>query len=72
MMGGDFIDYVIADKTVVPFEHQPFRVHLPDCYQVNYPSGRRSRMGTAEYATYRQRLSARSIQAGECVSYSKV
>ena len=38
-MGAEFIDYIIADKTVVPFEHQPFYtekiVHLPDCYQVN-------------------------------------
>jgi protein O-GlcNAc transferase len=38
-MGAKFIDYVIADKTVVPLEHQPFYtekiVHMPDCYQVN-------------------------------------
>jgi protein O-GlcNAc transferase len=38
-MGGEFIDYVIADKMVAPFEHQSFYtekiVHLPDCYQVN-------------------------------------
>ncbi len=38
-MGADFIDYIIADKTVAPFEHQLFYtekiVHLPDCYQVN-------------------------------------
>ena len=38
-MGAEFIDYIIADKTVAPFEHQPFYtekiVHLPDCYQVN-------------------------------------
>ena len=38
-MGAEFIDYVIADKTVAPFEHQLFFtekiVHLPDCYQVN-------------------------------------
>jgi predicted O-linked N-acetylglucosamine transferase (SPINDLY family) len=38
-MGAEFIDYIIADKTVAPFEHQAFYtekiVHLPDCYQVN-------------------------------------
>ena len=38
-MGAAFIDYIIADKTVAPFEHQVFYtekiVHLPDCYQVN-------------------------------------
>jgi predicted O-linked N-acetylglucosamine transferase (SPINDLY family) len=38
-MGADFIDYVIADKTVLPFDQQPYYteriVHLPDCYQVN-------------------------------------
>src|SRR5215468_3467951 len=38
-MGAEFIDYIIADETVVPFDHQPFYaekiVHLPDCYQVN-------------------------------------
>src|SRR5262249_1264532 len=38
-MGADFVDYVIADATVLPFDQQPFFseqiVHLPDCYQVN-------------------------------------
>jgi predicted O-linked N-acetylglucosamine transferase (SPINDLY family) len=38
-MGTPFIDYIIADKVVAPFEHQQFYtekiVHLPDCYQVN-------------------------------------
>jgi predicted O-linked N-acetylglucosamine transferase (SPINDLY family) len=37
--GADFIDYVIADKTVLPLDQQPFYseriVHLPECYQVN-------------------------------------
>jgi predicted O-linked N-acetylglucosamine transferase (SPINDLY family) len=38
-MGADFIDYVIADKIVLPFDQQPHYaekiVHLPECYQVN-------------------------------------
>src|SRR5262249_17472322 len=38
-MGADFIDYIIADEIILPFEQQPFYaekiVHLPDCYQVN-------------------------------------
>ena len=38
-MGAEFIDYVIADKIVLPFDQQPYYteriVHLPDCYQVN-------------------------------------
>ena len=38
-MGARFIDYIIADETVAPFEHQPFYtekiVQLPGCYQVN-------------------------------------
>ncbi len=38
-MGAPFIDYIIADKVIAPFAHQPFYtekiVHLPDCYQVN-------------------------------------
>jgi predicted O-linked N-acetylglucosamine transferase (SPINDLY family) len=38
-MGAEFIDYIVADQTVAPFEDQPFYtekiVHLPDCYQVN-------------------------------------
>ena len=37
--GAGFIDYVIADEIVLPFDQQPFYtekiVHLPDCYQVN-------------------------------------
>src|SRR5207248_3564169 len=38
-MGCGFIDYVIADPIVLPFDQQPFYteaiVHLPECYQVN-------------------------------------
>jgi predicted O-linked N-acetylglucosamine transferase (SPINDLY family) len=38
-MGGSFLDYVIADRIVLPFDQQPFYneriVHLPDSYQVN-------------------------------------
>jgi protein O-GlcNAc transferase len=38
-MGADFIDYVIADKIVVPFDQQSFFtekiVHLPDSYWVS-------------------------------------
>ena len=37
--GTRFIDYIIADKVVVPLEHRQFFtekiVHLPYCYQVN-------------------------------------
>jgi protein O-GlcNAc transferase len=37
--GADFIDYIIADRFVLPQEHQPFYsekvVYLPDTYQVN-------------------------------------
>jgi predicted O-linked N-acetylglucosamine transferase (SPINDLY family) len=37
--GAGFIDYVIADKALLPFDQQPFYtekiVHLPDCYQAN-------------------------------------
>jgi predicted O-linked N-acetylglucosamine transferase (SPINDLY family) len=38
-MGADFIDYILADETVLPFEEQPYYaekiVHLPDCFLVN-------------------------------------
>jgi predicted O-linked N-acetylglucosamine transferase (SPINDLY family) len=38
-MGAPFMDYIIADKIVAPFEHQPFFAEkiaqLPDSYQVN-------------------------------------
>jgi predicted O-linked N-acetylglucosamine transferase (SPINDLY family) len=37
--GADFVDYVIADPTILPFDQQPYYteriVHLPDAYQVN-------------------------------------
>jgi protein O-GlcNAc transferase len=38
-MGTNFVDYIVADRIVLPFDQQshfPERiVHLPDCYQVN-------------------------------------
>jgi predicted O-linked N-acetylglucosamine transferase (SPINDLY family) len=38
-LGGDFADYIIADSTVAPIEHQPWYaerlVHMPDAYQIN-------------------------------------
>ncbi|MGB8843960.1 MAG: tetratricopeptide repeat protein [Aliidongia sp.] len=37
--GASYIDYVIADPIVLPFDQQPFWteriIHLPGCYQVN-------------------------------------
>ena len=37
--GADFIDYILADATALPIDHQPFFaeriVHLPDCYHAN-------------------------------------
>jgi predicted O-linked N-acetylglucosamine transferase (SPINDLY family) len=38
-MGADFMDYIIADRIVLPFDQHRFYperiVHLPDCYQPN-------------------------------------
>jgi protein O-GlcNAc transferase len=38
-MGADWIDYLIADKIVIPSDQQPYYaekiVHLPDCFLVN-------------------------------------
>jgi len=38
-MGAEFVDYIIADRIVLPFDRQGFFtekiVHLPDCYQAN-------------------------------------
>ncbi len=38
-MGADFIDYIVADKIILPFDQQPFFteqiVHLANCYQAN-------------------------------------
>jgi protein O-GlcNAc transferase len=37
--GADFIDYILADETVLPFDHQPFftekLAQLPDCFFAN-------------------------------------
>ena len=37
--GADFMDYVLADRIVLPLDQQPFFsekiIHLPDCYQAN-------------------------------------
>src|SRR5207237_9575180 len=60
-MGADFIDYVIADRIVLPLDQQPFYpekiVHLPDGYQVNDSkrtiasrSPPRRELGLAEHA----------------------
>jgi protein O-GlcNAc transferase len=59
--GADFIDYILADATVVPFDQQPFFaekiVHLPDCYHPNDTTRRtpaevptRSELGLPESA----------------------
>jgi predicted O-linked N-acetylglucosamine transferase (SPINDLY family) len=38
-MGAPFIDYILADRIVLPVDQQPFCseriIHLPDCYQAN-------------------------------------
>ena len=37
--GANYMDYVLADRVVLPLDQQPFCsekiVHLPDCYQAN-------------------------------------
>lgn len=37
--GASYMDYVLADRTVLPVDQQPFFsekiIHLPDCYQAN-------------------------------------
>jgi len=58
--GADFIDYIIADKIVLPFDQQGFYsekiVHLPHSYQVNdrkravAPAPRRHELGLPEGA----------------------
>jgi protein O-GlcNAc transferase len=44
--GAEFIDYILADETALPFDQQPFFtekiVHLPDCYHVNDATRRMS------------------------------
>ena len=51
--GATFIDYVVADRIVLPLDQQPFWtekiVHLPDCYQVND-----SKRAIAEHTPSRQ------------------
>ncbi|MGA9032483.1 MAG: tetratricopeptide repeat protein, partial [Sulfuricaulis sp.] len=41
-LGADYMDYLIADHTVIPREHQQYYdekiVYLPDCCQVNNPT----------------------------------
>src|SRR3569623_2042632 len=40
-IGADFLDYILADPAVLPFNQQPWYsekiVHLPYCYQPNDP-----------------------------------
>ena len=59
-MGADFIDYIIADKVVLPFEQQPYYaekiVHLPDCFLVNDATKR----DIADDAVARRRRACRS------------
>ena len=64
-MGVDFIDYVIADRVVLPFDQQPFYperiVHLPDCFMVtdSRPIGAtraHARRGRAAGAGFRVRV----------------
>ena len=63
-MGAQFIDYIIADKIVAPFEQQRFYtekiVHLPDCFQVNDSKRRVADKRTDPAA-------AGSARAGICV-----
>jgi protein O-GlcNAc transferase len=60
--GAEFIDYVLADATVLPFDQQPLFteriVHLPDCYHVSDTTRRpasdvpeRGRLGLPETGT---------------------
>jgi len=52
--GADFIDYILADETTLPFAEQPFFteriVHLPNCYHANDTTRRLSpeRAGRSE------------------------
>ena len=43
-IGGDFMDYIVGDPTVLPFSRQPFFsekiVHMPDCYMPADTKGR--------------------------------
>jgi protein O-GlcNAc transferase len=61
-MGAEFIDYVIADSIVLPFDQQPYYtekiVHLPDCYQVN---DRQRRIATATPSREAMGLPARGF-----------
>ena len=54
-MGTPFIDYIIVDKVVAPFEHQQFyserMIHLPDCYWVTD-----NKLKIAESAPTRQKM----------------
>ena len=63
-MGTDFIDYIVADRIVLPFDQQPFYseaiVHLPDSYQVNdFEAGDRGASSVAP----RRRPAGRRVRA---------
>ena len=51
-LGADYMDYIVADRYVIPPEHAAFYtekvVHLPDTYQVN-DSKRRIAVATTEH-----------------------
>jgi predicted O-linked N-acetylglucosamine transferase (SPINDLY family) len=51
--GAAFMDYIIADPTVLPFDQQAFYteriVHLPECYQANDTRRRRESASRADW-----------------------
>jgi Tfp pilus assembly protein PilF len=75
-MGTEFIDYILADRIVLPFDQQPFFaekiVHLPDSYQPTDSKRRVSACVRLTRQNLRREAERRGIEASRLVLSDRV